>query len=168
MELILDLGNTNQKMALFDAGKLCWVETHERITASLIREIAAENTGIEACILSSVVAVPAILLSYLKRKFRFVQLDTATPIPILNHYKTPETLGKDRLAAAVAGCNQFPGKPVLIINAGTALTYDLVTEQGEYLGGSISPGMQMRFRALHTFTRQLPLLVYRKLITWQE
>jgi type III pantothenate kinase len=160
MQLILDLGNTNQKIALFDGGKLRWVETYEDITPSLIREINDENPGIDACILSSVVEVPAVLLSFLNKKFRFVQLDAYTPIPILNHYKTPETLGKDRLAAAVAGFNQFSGQAVLIVNAGTALTYDLVSEDGEYLGGSISPGMNMRFNALHTFTRQLPLLSY--------
>jgi type III pantothenate kinase len=66
----------------------------------------------------------------------------------------------DRLASAVAAFHRFPVHPVLILNAGTAVTYDIVTKIGEYLGGSISPGMQMRFRALHTFTKQLPLLTY--------
>jgi type III pantothenate kinase len=160
MDLILDLGNTNQKIALFDAGKLLWIYTSKHIGLSYVRNIANQNTGIDSCILSSVVKLPAGLKSFLEKKFRFILLDESTPLPILNHYRTPETLGKDRLAAAVAGSARFPGKPVLIINAGTAITYDAVTAKGEYLGGSISPGMNLRFRALHTFTKQLPLLTY--------
>ena len=160
MDLILDLGNTNQKIALFDAGNLLWVQANKQISLSLVRNIVKQNCGIDSCILSSVVKVPATLQSFLEKHFRFILLDEHTPLPILNLYRTPETLGKDRLASAVAVFNQFPGHPALIINAGTAVTYDVVTKKGEYLGGSISPGMNMRFRALHTFTKQLPLLTY--------
>lgn len=160
MDLILDLGNTNQKIALFDAGNLLWVQANKQISLSLVRNIVKQNAWIDSCILSSVVKVPATLQSFLEKHFRFILLDEHTPLPILNLYRTPETLGKDRLASAVAVFNQFPGHPSLIINAGTAVTYDVVTKKGEYLGGSISPGMNMRFRALHTFTKQLPLLTY--------
>jgi type III pantothenate kinase len=160
MELILDLGNTNQKIALFDAGRLCWVEHYDQVTPSIIKKASHDNDGINSCILSSVVEIPPDLYSYLTTHFRLVVLDATTPVPILNRYGSPETLGKDRLAAAVGGANLFPGRPVLVINAGTALTFDLVSGKGEYLGGSISPGMNMRFNALHTFTRQLPLLSY--------
>ncbi len=160
MDLILDLGNTNQKIALFDAGNLLWVQADKQISLSLVRNIVKQNAGIDSCILSSVVKVPITLQSFLEKHFRFILLDEHTPLPILNLYRTPETLGKDRLASAVAGFNQFPGHPALIINAGTAVTYDVVTKKGEYFGGSISPGMNMRFRALHTFTKQLPLLTY--------
>jgi type III pantothenate kinase len=163
MELILDLGNTNQKIALFDAGNLVWVETHKRISISFIRKIVAQNKGIDSCIMSTVVKIPVALKSYLDKQVRFILLDEFTPVPIQNHYTTPETHGKDRLAAAVAGFNMFPNQPVLIINTGTAITYDVVTDEGEYIGGSISPGMQMRFRALHTFTKQLPLLTYKEI-----
>jgi type III pantothenate kinase len=160
MELVIDLGNTNQKIALFDAGKLLWIYTSKHIGLSYVRNIVQQNAGIGSCILSSVVKIPAGLQSFLEKKFRFILLDESTPLPILNHYRSPETLGRDRLAAAVAGSKRFPGKAVLIINAGTAITYDVVTAKGEYLGGSISPGMNLRFRALHTFTKQLPLLTY--------
>ncbi|MEI6900275.1 MAG: type III pantothenate kinase, partial [Bacteroidota bacterium] len=94
----------------------------------------------------------------LQEKFHFIELDEKTPIPLKNRYQTPATLGKDRLAAAVGGHSLFPGHDVLVINAGTCVTYDVVTREGEYLGGAISPGMVMRFRALHTFTGKLPLL----------
>jgi len=160
MELILDLGNTNQKIALFDAGDLLWVKTYKHIGLPVLKKIVKEHSGIESCILSAVVNVPPGLESYLEEHFWFIFLDALTPLPILNHYSTRDTLGKDRLAAAVAGFTRYPGKPVLVINAGTALTFDLVTVGGEYLGGSISPGMNLRFRALHTFTKRLPLLSY--------
>ena len=62
----------------------------------------------------------------------------------------------------MAGAAKYPGKNVLIISAGTALTFDFVNDRGEYLGGSISPGMEMRFNALHTFTDKLPLLSYQE------
>ena len=81
-------------------------------------------------------------------------------MPIHNLYHSPGTLGKDRLAAAVAGATVYPRQHVLVINTGTAITYDIVTSGRDYLGGAISPGMQMRFRALHTFTKQVPLLTY--------
>src|SRR5690606_6792967 len=76
---------------------------------------------------------------------------------IINCYDTPDTLGKDRLAGAVAGAHLYPGKNVLIIDAGTAITYDMVHSMNQYVGGSISPGINMRFKALHTFTKRLPL-----------
>lgn len=84
-------------------------------------------------------------------------LDASTPIPIKNCYKTPQTLGTDRLAVAVAAAIQFPKKDVLIIDSGTCITFELVTALGEYLGGNISPGINMRLKALNHDTGQLPL-----------
>ena len=91
-------------------------------------------------------------------------MDDHTPLPIKNLYKTPQTLGKDRLAAAVAGHMRFSTDPVLVVNAGSCITFDVINEKGEYLGGSISPGIQMRFRALHTFTGKLPLITGKNLV----
>jgi type III pantothenate kinase len=99
------------------------------------------------------------LQEYLEQRFKLILLDETTRLPIMNLYKS-KTLGKDRLAAAVGGHAKFPGEDVLIVNCGTAITYDVVIKEGEYIGGAISPGMQMRFNALHTFTSQLPLLSY--------
>jgi type III pantothenate kinase len=76
----------------------------------------------------------------------------------VNKYDSPETLGKDRLAAAVAGNHLFPNQNVLVIDAGTCIKYDFINAQAEYLGGAISPGLQMRFNALHIFTEKLPLI----------
>lgn len=89
------------------------------------------------------------------------QLTHETPVPIRNLYRTPQTLGTDRLAAAVGAYFQAASKgvsrPSLIVDAGTAITYDFVTADGCFLGGNIAPGLEIRFRALHEFTARLPL-----------
>jgi len=87
-----------------------------------------------------------------------LELDTSTLLPITLNYKTLETLGKDRIALAVAAAQLYPHKNVLIIDAGTCITYDFIDKHKEYQGGSISPGIQMRFKALNTFTDKLPLI----------
>ncbi|GAB3635187.1 type III pantothenate kinase [Hymenobacter arcticus] len=81
-----------------------------------------------------------------------------TPVPVRNAYATPQTLGPDRLAAAVGAASLRPGQATLVLDAGTALKLDLVTADGTYHGGSIAPGLRMRLQALHTFTGRLPLL----------
>jgi type III pantothenate kinase len=162
MELVLDFGNTLKKLALFDAGKLMLVQNHAVISKDIIARFSETHPGITSCILSSVIQHSEDIPEYLRKSFFFVGLDEHTSIPITNRYETQGSLGKDRLAAAVAGATLFPGENVLVICAGTALTFDFVNDRGEYLGGSISPGMQMRFNALHTFTDKLPLL------TWEE
>jgi type III pantothenate kinase len=169
MYLIIDLGNTNKKMAVLPAGKLLpkafaamqnQVVSSPEISRKSIKEFTRNRPAVEACILSSVVPFPASLSAWLGKQFRYLELSEDTPLPILNLYRSPATLGNDRLAAAVAGACIYPHKPVLVVSAGTALTYDLVTAGGEYVGGSIAPGMGMRFRALHTFTKQIPLVSY--------
>ena len=81
-----------------------------------------------------------------------------TPIPITNRYRTPETLGSDRLAAVIGASSLKPGKDLLIIDAGTCITYEVIDARGNYWGGNIAPGMQMRLKALHEFTARLPLV----------
>jgi len=88
----------------------------------------------------------------------FVELNHSTPVPFINKYRTPETLGKDRIAIASAAVQLFPNENVLVIDTGTSITYDLVTSKEEYIGGGISPGLNMRFKALHNFTHRLPLV----------
>ncbi|MCX6246629.1 MAG: type III pantothenate kinase [Bacteroidetes bacterium] len=169
MYLILDLGNTNKKMAVLPSGKLTpeafsittgKIESYPEISLQDVREFSLRYPAIDACILSSVIPYPVMISDWLRKRFRYLEFNHKTPLPITNRYLSPETLGRDRLASAIAGFSMYPGQDVLVINAGTALTYDLVTSAGAYIGGSISPGMNMRFRALHTFTGQLPLLTY--------
>ena len=120
-----------------------------------------EHPQLNQAILSSVKPVDDELLQFLSGNFDFfIELDHRTEIPIKNLYETPETLGKDRLAAAVGANELFPNQNILIIDAGTAITYDLVSEKNEFIGGNISPGLQMRFKALNHFTGKLPLISY--------
>jgi type III pantothenate kinase len=160
MDLIIDLGNTNKKLALFKKGNLSEFYQFPEITTKSLREFVGRNAEIERCVLSSVIHHPASLIQFLAKRFNFIELDENTPVPLKNLYRHPETLGKDRLAAAVAGASIFPGKNVLVINMGTCITYEFINEHNEYLGGAISPGMQMRFQTLNTFTGKLPLVTH--------
>lgn len=158
MELIIDLGNTNKKLALFENGKLSELQMFLEIKLRVIRDFVKQHPGIENCIFSSVIDHPKSINHYLRDHFHVIELNEHTPIPIKNLYRNPETLGKDRLAAAVAGASVFPGRDVLVINAGSCITYEFINKRNEYLGGAISPGAQMRFMALNTFTGKLPLV----------
>ena len=158
MYLIIDLGNTNKKFALFSNGRLKAMKILPEVSLKAVQSFVKEHPGISHCILSSVISYPVSIKNFLQKQFYFIELDEHTPLPLKNRYKTPETLGKDRLAAAVASHLRFRKMPVLAITAGSCITYDFINKQGEYLGGSISPGIQMRFHALNTFTGKLPLI----------
>jgi len=159
MKLVLDLGNTNKKICVFQEGRIVHMETSDQLSLRTLKEILANYPAINAGIMASVVTIPAYLKNFLEQNLgQFIELGSRTPIPLINKYKTPGRLGKDRLAGAVAGASLFNGFHVLVINAGTCITYDFVTTDHEYLGGGISPGIRMRFKALNTFTEKLPLV----------
>jgi len=110
-------------------------------------------------IISSVVDIEAAVVNTLHRRSQhFVLFDHNTPVPIINKYDTPQTLGQDRLAAAVGAKSLCPDENLLIIDAGSAITYDFVTDNGEYIGGNIAPGLKMRFTMLQRMTKKLPLV----------
>ena len=110
-------------------------------------------------IISSVVNVEAAIVNTLHRRSQhFVLFDHNTPVPIINTYESPQTLGQDRLAAAVGAKTLCPNENLLIIDVGSAITYDFVTEKGEYFGGNIAPGLKMRFTILQRMTKKLPLV----------
>jgi len=96
-------------------------------------------------------------MKWLEKSFDLTILNHETPLPISNKYHTPKTLGKDRLAAAIGASFLYPKQNCLILDAGTCLTYDFLDEKGVYHGGGISPGLNMRFKAMNKFTAALPL-----------
>ena len=111
-------------------------------------------------IFSTVIDTDDEVIAYLKSKLEhFVFLDETVPLPITVQYRTPKTLGRDRLAAAVGANFLQPGTDLLVIDAGTAITYELVEASGTFMGGNISPRLTTRFRALNHFTKKLPLVV---------
>ncbi|HWY97456.1 MAG TPA: type III pantothenate kinase [Bacteroidia bacterium] len=156
MNLIIDIGNTSVKTALFNGNKISQAKVHSAFTFNTLKAISTK--GIENVILCTVKDYPVEWKNYLQKNFNFIELNEKTPVPIKNDYRDKATLGKDRLASAVAANNIYPGKNVLAINAGTCITCDFVDKNGVYKGGSISPGLEMRFKAMHTFTGRLPLL----------
>lgn len=159
MNLILDLGNTYGKIAVCDQDRVLESATYEKISSREISYFQVRYTGLKGAIVSSVVNDSRELIDYLGNQYSTcIELDHATPIPLNNCYKTPDSLGYDRIAAAVGAYTIYPGKNVLVIDAGTAITYDIVTADGKFLGGNISQGIEIRFKALNKFTTRLPHL----------
>lgn len=158
MNLAIDIGNTLVKLAVFEKGQLAGLQILEEITLTALERFAESHRGIKSAILVTVKDFDPGIQDYLQNKFRFFVFDTSMPVPLTSSYATPSTLGADRLASAVAAHTLMPSENILVVNAGTAITYDLVTAGGEHLGGAISPGLKMRYKALHTFTGRLPLL----------
>jgi len=159
MNLIIDQGNTISKLAVFNKGEIIVRLTEPELNVSILNKILEENHEITDCILSSVAQYSADIPVFLKEKLsNLIILNSETPLPIENKYSTKETLGYDRIADAVGAFSIFPGNNVLIIDAGTAITIDILTSKGEFFGGNISPGLDLRFRALHEFTKKLPLI----------
>lgn len=133
----------------------------DHLTVNHVQLLKDEHPQISKVILSSVKPKDDELVRFLSENFEyFLELDNQTELPIGNLYETPETLGKDRLAAAVGANELFPDRNLLIIDAGTAITFDLVSEKNQFIGGNISPGLEMRFKALNQFTGKLPLVSY--------
>ena len=156
--LVLDLGNTAAKYGCFQAGQ---IQDAGKLATPSELQILVQRWQPEWAIVSSVAANSTEWLTALRRGVRREVLlfePGATAIPIQNAYGTPHTLGADRLAAAVGAAYLRPGQPTLIVDAGTALKYDVVTADNTFVGGSISPGLRMRLQALHTFTGRLPKL----------
>lgn len=158
MNLIVDIGNTRTKYAVFDEGSwgacgLGLPETYE-LAASYLKRGEEVNL-----ILSSTGAISEEVREKLRSvSSLFCELSSEIPLPIRLEYDTPKTLGVDRIAACVGGISLFPGKELLVIDSGTAITYDFVSADGVFLGGNISPGLGIRFRALNEFTASLPLV----------
>lgn len=158
MNLCIDQGNSSTKVGIFDADRLHKLFVYEVFDVVELQKIF-EAYLIDNCIFSSVITENDQLLACLKHSIAsLIQLSHTTAIPIENRYETPETLGKDRLAAVVGAAFLRPNHDILVIDAGTAITYDFIDAQHIYWGGNISPGINLRLRSLHEFTKKLPLV----------
>ncbi|MFW5872755.1 MAG: type III pantothenate kinase [bacterium] len=159
MNIVIDVGNTHVKTGIFRDDVLIEHEHYESFELTSIQYIFNRFPSIESCIISSVREKDTLLENELNKRTRFfLSLSSSVPLPVKNLYKTPETLGNDRIAGIIGGTTNFPRENLLVIDTGTAITYDIINDKNEYLGGNISPGLAMRFKALNTFTRRLPLL----------
>ena len=158
MNLIIDVGNTRIKIAVFDDSKIVHNETltKESFVSEVIKNI--KNYNCTNAIISSVGFINKSEIDKLRAIINLIELNHHTKVPFLNSYTTPKTLGVDRIALISSAFSSYPNKNVLIIDAGTCITYDFINDEGHYYGGAISPGIQMRYKALHAFTEKLPLL----------
>ena len=158
MNLTIDMGNTRVKYAVFDGGTVVSDGCSEEFDEAVIDRILAAHPGITQAIVATTRGPVDDTVALVRRRIgRCLRLSPQLPLPIRNGYTTPETLGEDRLAAAVGAASLYPGRNLLIVDFGTAITIDQVSADGVFRGGNISPGVQMRFRALHDYTAALPL-----------
>ena len=156
-QLVIDAGNSKVKIAVFKNGEPIHKAGQKALSLPQLKSLINDFKPV-ATILSSVVDLDQSVLEALKTLPKSIILDAKTPLPFKNKYATPLTLGRDRLANAAGAQSLFPERNVLVIDAGTCLKFDFINEQSEYLGGAISPGLNMRYRALNHYTDQLPLL----------
>jgi type III pantothenate kinase len=154
MNVVIDQGNSAAKIGIFDNHAL-----REQYNVRNLQDIPA--------ILGNFYGANLIISSVSKTHYAdfpagtfgtTINLSNETSLPIANGYQSPETLGPDRIAAACGAWHLFPARNSLVIDAGTCITYEMVESGGIYLGGGISPGLAMRFKAMHTFTARLPLV----------
>jgi type III pantothenate kinase len=156
MQLAIDLGNTYAKTGLFEADKL--LEIHWKLSLDDLATYVQQVNPLRIIISSVSYSFVEILQLFNGVKAEIVFLNSTTLLPISKNYDTPETLGADRLAATIGATVLFPAQNNVVIDMGTCITYDLIDANHIFQGGIISPGMQMRFKAMNTFTKRLPLL----------
>jgi type III pantothenate kinase len=162
--LVIDQGNTLAKVYLFDQDECVAQFSSENLTLKALGLFLVYKK-FDAAIIAGVKAIDEEIIHFISNMCRTIVLNADTELPIQNAYESPATLGSDRLAAVCGAAKLFPNTPCLSIDAGTCITYDFIDEKQHYLGGAISPGLQMRAKALHTFTAQLPLIHFEQFET---
>ena len=158
MNLVIDIGNTQIKVAVFQETILIFKDQFS--SDQLISRVLSisEQYNIKEGIISHVTNLDQTLLLELKKIVKLIELDYQTKLPFLNKYLTPKTIGVDRLALIAGAKGQFPDQNVLVIDAGSCITFDFINKNAEYFGGDISPGIEMRYKAVNHYTANLPLL----------
>lgn len=158
MNLCLDIGNTRVKVGVFDGARMLHQAQWPAWTPEDIQALH-QRFALRRAIVSSVASPDPHLLPYLDRMGLHAQaLSTQTRLPFTNGYATPDTLGKDRLAAVAGAHALYPQRNVLVIDAGTCIKYDCLDANAVYHGGNIAPGLHMRIRAMHEQTARLPMV----------
>lgn len=155
--LVIDIGNTFTKIAVFGRDELLHAGHYPVVEAGMLLTLI-DQYQVNKAIISSVKKEIENWRSLLNAKVDLKYFNVEMTAGIRNQYKTPKTLGLDRLAAVIGANRLYPGKGSLVIDAGTAITYDWIDAEGNYFGGSISPGLNMRYKALNYYTGGLPLI----------
>lgn len=156
--LAIDRGNTSVKFSVLEGGKVVLTERFERLTAEIVSAYK-KRFDIGGVIYSSVAGNDTEEIALLESVFdRCLVLNSSLPMPLSIDYATPHTLGADRMAVAVGALAAYPGRDLLVVDSGTAITLDLVTADGCFRGGNIAPGIATRFASLSEHCARLPLL----------
>lgn len=157
INLVVDIGNSSTKIAVFDKDHLVLSEKAVSYNDDDFKNLK-EQYQIKNLLISSVKKENGFDEDFLTSNFNYLTFNHTVSTPIKNEYESPQTLGLDRLAAVIGANKIYPNQNVLVIDAGTCITYDGINEKAVYKGGSISPGIKMRFEAMHHFTSKLPLV----------
>ncbi len=159
MVLTIDVGNTNVKVAVFKQFNLLDKFVFQKNNFQNNFQIVFKKyPNHKKAVLSSVSLLDEKDIIWLKNQIEIIEINVNSVFPFTNHYTTPNTLGIDRMVLAAGAVIEYPNQNILIIDAGTCITYDFITNKKEYLGGAISPGLNMRYKALNDYTAKLPLL----------
>jgi type III pantothenate kinase len=156
-QLVIDIGNSRTKLAVFEGRKLIQYDRLEHLNEDQLSDYLKNGT-IQKSIISSVVDDIELLENVLLAKTDYIRFSAEVEAGIANQYKSPDTLGLDRLAGVIGARALYPGRNCLVIDLGTCITYDAISGDGIYKGGSIAPGLNMRLRAMHDLTGRLPLI----------
>jgi len=165
-QLVIDIGNSRTKLAIFQGKQLLRIDKVEKIDLTVLSNYL-EDFQIRHSIISSVKEDVSVFEDFLKEKTNYVRFSALLPNGIINNYKSPATLGLDRLAGILGAKSLFPNQNCMVIDAGTCITYDAIDKHGIYEGGSISPGLTMRLKALREFTGRLPEIALSDYAEWQ-
>lgn len=167
VNLVIDIGNTRAKLLVFNDQEVVELAYSDSNTLKELDALCQRHT-LEKGILSTVARLGEEAEERLRKlPFPLIRLDANTPLPINLLWKRPDladpirmpnTMGADRIAAIVGAMVQAPGTPLLIVDAGTCITYEVIDNEGFYIGGNIAPGIQMRLKAMHEHTALLPLV----------
>ena len=161
-DMVIDIGNTRMKVALFVNSNLDGVLSFSNRAHKKVADLL-EKTHPKRGILSNVSKLNKPVANLFKQNMELINFNYTTQIPIDLNYKTPKTLGTDRIANAVGAHTQYPDKNVLVIDFGTCIKYDIITRDGVFEGGAISPGIKMRFKSMSKMTGKLP-----RIKEWKE
>ncbi len=156
LNLTIDQGNSSAKIVLWSGQEAVEKLTVNKLTREILEEVVERHRPTRALVCSVTGNGPRMARWLGERGVKAREVTAVMPLPITIGYSTPQTLGEDRVAAAAGAWSLFPGEMSLVVDMGTAVTYDVVSDRGEYLGGNIAPGVGMRLRALRSFTARLP------------
>ena len=163
MHLVIDVGNTQIKIAVFEENKgVEYLTSNQNELLSAIKALKIKYPNIQKAIVASVVNLKNTILSSLKNSIEIQYLTKECKFPFINTYSTPNTLGIDRMVLAAGAVLEYPNQNRLVIDIGTCITYDFIDENNNYLGGAISPGIRLRYESMNQKTAKLPSLTKKK------